>query len=164
MHVYVAAPYMDAPLVRALHQQLTSARFTPTSSWADEATGAEALDALSPAEVRRIAKANDEDLHRAHVLIVLAREGAGAEMFAEARLALEYETAVIWVGARRPLSAYRAGVVRVDTAQQALAKVVEFEGLVDVIRRIWSVDDDGVRDVVWELVGGSSEKEGAHAA
>jgi len=80
MHVYVAAPYMDAPLVRALHQQLTSARFTPTSSWADEATGAEALDALSPAEVRRIAKAND------------------------------------------------------------------------------------VRDVVWELVGGSSEKEGAHAA
>ncbi len=65
-------------------------------------------------EVRRIALANDRDLLGADLVVALPRDGAGAEMFAEVRLALAHRIPVLWVGARRPLSAYREGVLRVD--------------------------------------------------
>lgn len=161
MNVYVAAPYADAALACALHERLAWAGFTPTSAWAENANGPEALDTLSTDEVRRMARDNDDAVHRAHVVIVLARDGAGGEMFAEARLALEYETPVIWVGTRRPLSAYRPGVLRVDTVEQALERLLDFA---NIVRRAWPVDDDWARDVIWHLVEDLSREENAHAA
>jgi hypothetical protein len=120
MNVYIAAPYEDSQLVREHHILLRDLRMTPTSQWAEDAQdGTEDLRQLSPRVARVRAFRNDLDLRSAHVVVVFARDGAGGEMFAEARLALENNIPVIWAGERRTLSAYRDGVIRVDSLGDA---------------------------------------------
>jgi hypothetical protein len=161
IRVYVAAPYADAPRVRALHHELRDAGFEPTSRWAEAADGPETLDVLSLADVRALARANDDDLLRAHFLVVLARDGAGGEMFAETRLALDSGIAVVWVGSRRPLTAYREGVVRVQDITQALSFAHSSAALV---ARSWVVGADTARSVVWSFIEQLESAEAANAA
>jgi hypothetical protein len=123
--VYVAAPYADASGVRRVHALLRYLRLEPTSSWAEEAEGPEALDRLPLELVREIADRNDAALASSSAVLVLAREGAGREMFAEIRFALERRIPVVWVGPARPLTAYRVGVTRVDDLTEALATLCE---------------------------------------
>lgn len=144
--VYIAAPYADAPLVRAVAARLATYRAVSTATWSNNADGPEQLAALPIAQVRRLAATNDRDLLASCLVLVLAREGAGGEMFAEVRLALEYGISVVWVGARRPLSAYREGVLRVDDVDAALDVIATAAELVD---RPWPVDEDWARDFIW---------------
>ena len=83
LRVYLAAPFLDAPLVRDLDAKLEALGIDVTSTWALAASGPEALGAMPIDEVRRVALANDRDLLGAHLVVALARDGAGAEMFAE---------------------------------------------------------------------------------
>jgi hypothetical protein len=161
VRVYVAAPYADAPRVRAVHDELRNAGFEPTSRWADAANGPETLDVLPLSDVRAIARANDDDLQRAHFLLVLARDGAGGEMFAETRLALDSGIPVVWVGSRRPLTAYREGVVRVGDVNEALSFARSFAVL---IARSWIVGADWARAVVWSFIVDRENAEAPDAA
>ena len=119
MKVYVAAPYADAPMVRELHNELCGTGWEPTSTWAEIADAAEDFTLSTPSQLRKAAQANDADIMRSHVLLVIAREGAGGEMFAEARLALVHGIPVVWVG-RFVLSAWRHGVTRCATVAEGL--------------------------------------------
>jgi len=123
--VYVTAPYEDARAVRRIHSLLRYLRLEPTSSWVDEATAPEALDALPVEELRRRAQRNDDDLESSSAILVLPRHGAGREMFAEARVAIDRHIPVVWVGGPRSLSAYRDGVVRVEDLMEGLAHLCE---------------------------------------
>jgi hypothetical protein len=123
--VYVAAPYEDAPGVRRVHALLRYLRLEPTSTWAEEADGPEVLEKMPLDVVRALADRNDADLESSSALLVLPRAGAGREMYAEVRLAIERNIPVIWVGGPRPLSAYRVGVARVDDLTEALAHLCE---------------------------------------
>jgi hypothetical protein len=161
VHVYVAAPYLDARAVRALHAALRASGIQPTSHWAEAAEGPERLDALPVADVRAIARKNDDDLLSAHALIALLREGAGAEMFAEVRLALDNGIPVVWVGARRPLSAYREGVLRVGRVEEAFALVQSFA---EIVSRPWLVCADWARSMIWSSIEQLEKGGGAHAA
>ncbi|GAC1351817.1 MAG: hypothetical protein NVSMB1_08520 [Polyangiales bacterium] len=118
--VYVAAPYTDAPHVRAVHERLRALRMSPTSSWADHAQGEEDFSKMSAKALRAIAKRNDDALSRAHAVIALPRAGVGREMFAEVRIALSLNIPVVWVGETLCLSAFRDGVKRVATLDDAL--------------------------------------------
>ncbi len=124
--IYVAAPYEDAGYVREhVHERLRALGFEPTSRWAETARGPEDFARFSADELRVIAEGNDLDVAGSKAVLVLARAGAGGEMFAEARLALAMGIPCIWVG-RRTLSAWRLGVVRaadLDEALEILAKV-----------------------------------------
>lgn len=115
--VYVAAPYADSVFVRSVHKVLRAEAFEPTSRWAETASAVEPL--LTDEAMRAAALANDDDLYRSHAVLVLAREGTGGEMFAEARIAIATGIPVVWAG-RRILSAYRAGVTRCDDIHEAL--------------------------------------------
>ena len=119
---YVAAPYADTDIVRSVHDRLRALDIEPTSRWADNATGPESFAGLSPEDLRGIAEANDRDLARANVVLVLSRHGAGAETYAEARYALTLGLPVVWVG-RLTLSAWRAGVTRCDGVDEGIAAV-----------------------------------------
>ena len=119
LYCYVAAPYIDAGRVLDVHERLVDLGIQPTSTWARTADGPEDLSRVTEDGLRLIARANDSDLRGSHVVLVLARDGAGGEMFAEARIALEWGRPVVWVG-RRILSAYRDGVVRVEDIDDAL--------------------------------------------
>src|SRR5258706_3586810 len=99
VRVYVAAPYADAPRVRALHDDLREAGFLPVSQWAENANGPEALETLPLSTIRALARQNDADLLSAHLVIALARDGAGGDMFAEVRCALDSKIPVLGVGA-----------------------------------------------------------------
>src|SRR5579859_5543697 len=122
--VYVAAPFEDASKVREVHEFLRASGITPTSRWAEGiAMGAfdNAKDAASlPDTMRKFAEQNDRDIESSSVVFVMAREGAGAEMFAEARFALTLGKPVIWWG-RPALSAWRSGVVRAKDFGDAMA-------------------------------------------
>jgi hypothetical protein len=82
-------------------------------------------------------------------VLVLARDGAGAEMFGEARLALEYGIPTVWFGTRRPLSAYRPGVVRVETIDEAMEQLAAFA---QITRRLSLVSADDARDAIWMTI------------
>ena len=123
--VYVAAPYDDAPGVRRIHALLRYLRLEPTSSWIDLAVGPEELETLSVEELQRRAKRNDDDLESSNAVLVLPRQGAGREMFAEARLAIDRHIPVVWVGGPRSLSAFRDGVQRVEDLMEGLAHLCE---------------------------------------
>jgi hypothetical protein len=122
--VYVAAPYIDAPLVRELHDRLRALGCVCTSAWAEVANGEEHLEALTANERASLIAANDTAVATADVVIVLARHGAGGEMFAEARLAELLEIPILWVGERRTLGAYREGVRRVAAIDMALEHIL----------------------------------------
>jgi hypothetical protein len=59
--VYVAAPYVDAPIVQMVHERLLAIGLRPTSSWAEEAEGAEVFAGYSPDQLRAVAEANDTE-------------------------------------------------------------------------------------------------------
>lgn len=105
--IYVAAPYEDAAFVRQVHTRLRERKFTPTSSWAETAKGA---DVLTPEIAQTAITVNDADLRSSDAVFVIARPGAGGEMFCEIAAALMHGIRVFWVG-RKVLSAYRDGVV-----------------------------------------------------
>lgn len=120
LRCYVAAPFGDAPFVREVHACLRLLGIEPTSCWADAGDGSpERLDLMPLDEVRALAERNDHALATSDVVLVLPREGAGREMYAEARLAIAIGLPVLWVGGPRPLSAYREGVARVDSLAEA---------------------------------------------
>ena len=126
LRCYVAAPFVDAPYVREVHGCLRLLGIEPSSSWAELADGQpEQLEAMPLEQVRAIAERNDHALATSDVVLVLPREGAGREMYAEARLAIAIGLEVIWVGGPRPLSAYREGVTLVDTVQEAFRCLYE---------------------------------------
>lgn len=120
---YVAAPYADAAFVRVVHDHLLAVAITPTSSWATTARGPEDFSRFSPPELRRVAAQNDADLRGSDVCLVIARDGAGGEMFAEARVALEWGKPIVWTG-RRTLSAWRSGVVLAEDLDAAILLLV----------------------------------------
>lgn len=121
--IYVAAPYEDAGHVRDLHKRLRSLGFEPSSRWAESSRGPEDFTKYTPLQLRAIAEGNDQDVFDSDVMIVLARAGAGGEMFAEARVALGFGIPVVWVG-RRTLSAWRLGVHRVTDIDDGIAKII----------------------------------------
>ena len=149
LRVYLAAPFADAPQVRELDTQLDAAGIVVTSTWAHAASGPEALGALPVDEVRRVALANDRDLLGAHLVVALAREGAGAEMFAEVRLALAHRIPVVWVGARRPLSAYREGVLRVGSLDDATLFLC---GSADMVGALPPFETRRARETLWDVI------------
>lgn len=122
LRVYVIASYQSAPLVRAIHDRLRMLGIEPTSSWAEEACGAEDLASLTKDECRAIWKRNDQDMRVADVVMVLAdtpcREG-----FMEAARAYHWGgQRIVWVG--RPTLTARAWVdncVTVATVDEAIA-------------------------------------------
>src|SRR4051812_47303326 len=126
--IYVAAPYEDAMAVRDVHALLRRLGFDCTSSWAENARGPEDLTSLSFEAIRSLAEQNDADVMAADLVLVRARLGAGGEMFAEARWAIEKGKRVFWVGRKRILSAYRLGVVLFDDIDDALAALVATRG------------------------------------
>lgn len=119
-HVYVAAPFADGAFVREhVHERLASVGATPTSTWVHASAGPEDFSRYTIEALREAAARNDADIRRSDVVLALARDGAGGEMFAEVRYALEIGRPVLWVG-RRILSAWRVGVVRCDDLDDAL--------------------------------------------
>lgn len=122
--VYVAAPFEDAALVRSIHDRLESIDMSPTSRWALSATSAEDFAKFTPSQLRGLAQQNDSDLRGSDVALVVARAGAGGEMFAEARMALEWGKPVVWVG-RWILSAWRRGVVRAGDIDGAFETLIQ---------------------------------------
>ncbi len=118
--VYVAAPYARAEEAREIHKKLRALQMTPTSSWAENATGKEALDTLTDQERYDICAQNDCDLCGSDVVLLRSVQGEGGEMFCELCLALEQVIPVVYVGPRFILSAYRQGVTRVDSLSSAL--------------------------------------------
>ncbi len=122
--VYVAAPFQDARSVFEVHESLRELRLEPSSSWVALAlvVGAEDFSRFTPERLRELAETNDLDVASSKAMLVLAREGVGGEMFAEARLALMMGIPVVWLG-RRTLSAWRLGVVRAESLDEALALV-----------------------------------------
>jgi hypothetical protein len=147
--IYIAAPFTDAALVRDIEPRFLPIGAESHSTWAQAANGPERLESMPLEMIQHIAAANDRDLLSAFAVIVLSRDGAGGEMFAEARLALEYGIPVVWVGRRRPLTAYRPGVVRVHTVEEAVEIVALF---VAAVRQPWPVEENWARDTLWSLV------------
>lgn len=122
--VYVSAPFEDDAVVRAVHDRLEDLHITPTSRWADYDMSASSFAKYAPTQLRQVAIQNDADLRGSDVVMVLARAGAGDEMFADARMAIEWKKAVVWVGKRRTLTAWRAGVVIVDDIDAGIKTLV----------------------------------------
>jgi len=102
--------------------------FEPTSSWADapHADGSRELFSSSPEQLREIAEANDRDVCRSDVMIVLSHESRGRETYAEARFALTLAIPVFWVG-EPILTAFRGGVRRYVGLESALAGLTRFK-------------------------------------
>lgn len=125
-NIYVAAPFVDGPLVRNVHTQLVDARIRPTSSWVEVAHGmAESLE-NTPQHVRAAAlEQNNRDIAFSDGMIFLARHGAGGEMFAELARALNLDIPVYWVGDRVILSTYHWRVRRCRDVADAIAKIHE---------------------------------------
>lgn len=120
MRVYLAAPMPDKMLVRELHDRLAREDMVPTSSWAMSDSTSNDFDAFTPTELRRHIQKNDSDLRGSDIVLVLARDGVGGEMFAEAALAIQMGKTVLWCG-RRILSSFRPGVVLVEDLESAFA-------------------------------------------
>lgn len=121
LRCYVAAPFGDAPFVREVHARLRALGIEPTSAWAEHADGPELLEEMPLDDVRALAARNDHALSVSDVVLVLPREGAGREMFAESRLAVAFGIPVLWVGFPRCLTSYREGVDRFPSLEAALA-------------------------------------------
>jgi hypothetical protein len=161
VRVYFCSPYADAAHVRRLHRIAHARGLLPVSSWAETVSdGPERLESLPRRSVRALAERNDADLLSAHVLVVLAREGAGGEMFAEARLALAHGAPIVWVGTRRPLTAYREGVVRFQGVTAAFAFLSVFRA----VGTAPALDDDDRRSLIWTCIERLAERARDHEA
>lgn len=128
MKVYVCAPFaMGADLRRRLPGRLAAIGAVLTSRWLDHATGPEDFARFLPIELRAIAEANDADLRRADVALLIDPDKRGRETYSEVRLAIEWGKPVVWAGPPT-LSAWRRGVVRVadlDAAILTLSRMQE---------------------------------------
>jgi hypothetical protein len=104
--VYVAAPFAEAPAVRAAHGRLVARGHRRTSRWADDAHGLENLAALDDAARERIRLANHGAIRASDAMIVLGAPG-GCETLVELGIALALCLPIVWVdgAARPPLSA-----------------------------------------------------------
>lgn len=120
---YVAAPFADAGLVRDVHARLVEHDVRPTATWAEDVVGPENLGQYTTERLRAFAAVNDSDLRASNAMLVLAREGAGGEMFAEIARALLWGIPVVWSG-RRTLSAYRRGVVLASDLEDGIRLIV----------------------------------------
>jgi len=161
LRVYLAAPFVDARDVRDLDARLEALGIGVTSTWAHAASGPELLGAMPVDDVRRIALANDRDLLAAQLLVALAREGAGAEMFAEVRLALAHRIPVLWVGTRRPLSAYREGVLRVATIAEGMTYL---SGFGEIVGGLAPFEKRTARETLWDVIEGLEDARDARPA
>lgn len=123
MRVYVAAPYDDAGGVRVIHGLLRAQGFVPSSRWATKATVPEDFSRMTANEIRAVAEDNDRDVGFSDAMLVVAREGAGGEMFAEARFASFLDIPIVWTG-RLTLSAWRHGVLRCESVEHCVAELV----------------------------------------
>lgn len=127
--IYVAAPFQDKLYVRnVVHRKLVEAELRPVSTWANS----DAEEDFQDEQVLANAICeNDTQLACCDAVLVLARPGAGGEMFAEARIALVWGKPVFWVG-RRVLTTFRRGVVRfADMGKCVLASGGAFEREID---------------------------------
>jgi hypothetical protein len=147
--LYVATAFSNAAEARAVHALVEPLGITPASLWAADANGPEDLRDLPRAKVRAIAHHNDRDLLSAHLVLVLAKEGAGGEMFVEVRLALAHRIPVLWVGERRILSAYREGVLCVDRLGDAM---IHLRGFLTLIGHMTAFEKHRAREVLWGLI------------
>lgn len=125
-YAYVIAAYTSAPQVRALHDRLRTIGIEPTSSWAEEAHGPEALEALSTQACRAIWTRNDRDMREADVVIVLADTPCREGFMEAARAYYDGRQDMVWVG--RPTLTSRAwvdGCVTVVDVDAAVALLSE---------------------------------------
>lgn len=125
VRVYVAAPYEDSEAVRSIHKLLRELGLEPSSAWAEEATGAEDFTKLRPWELLSLARQNDEGVRSSDAMLVMARKGAGGEMFAEARYATDLGLPIFWIG-RLTLSAWRPNVTRCESLTAALDALARY--------------------------------------
>lgn len=146
LRCYVCAPFAEgASLRRSLPGRLAAIGVNLTARWLDLATGAEDFSRYSVDELRGFALQNDEDLHGANVALLVDFFGAGRETYAEARLALEWRTPVIWVG-RPTLSTWRPGVLRASDLDEAMG----------VLSNMAEMFPRGGTELLWNMAGGAS--------
>lgn len=146
LSVYVAAPYEDARIVcDVVHARMRKIGIKPMSRWAEQANGAENFALFDVEQLRRFAAQNDADVLGSDALLVMAKPGAGGEMFAEARFGLDRGKPIIWLG-RRTLSAWRKHVVRAADLDHAL----------EMLERMNLAHHDGQRGYLLELAAGDS--------
>lgn len=121
--IYIAAPYAKGPAARAVVPTLWERRFDVCSTWHYVAYGPESLDAAVAASA---IEQNDRDLEEADAVLSLAYRGEGGEMFCELTRALIAGKPVYWVSmdGRDVLSAWRPGVVRCATVEEAIERMV----------------------------------------
>lgn len=114
--IYVAAPFDDRYYVRAVHAKLVLAELRPTSTWANanEDENWEDDEAIHAASVE-----NTTQIATSDAMLVIARPGAGGEMFAEVARAQTWGKPIFWVG-RRILSAFKPGVFRFGDCMMAV--------------------------------------------
>jgi hypothetical protein len=106
--IYVCAPFDDRVYVRSVHAQLVESGLKPMSTWANASED----ENWSDEEAVRLATfENTSQMATSDAMLVIARPGAGGEMFAEIARAQTWGKPIFWVG-RRILSAFRPGVFR----------------------------------------------------
>jgi hypothetical protein len=120
--VYVAGPWTLGPWIRSeVYERLGFIGACPVSSWTNAADGsAEDLYAISDEDKLAACNANDRDLHRAAVVLLVTAHGVGSASFGEARYALALRKPVVWVGPRFNVDAWRPGVTRVTDLDEAM--------------------------------------------
>jgi hypothetical protein len=157
MNVYIAAPFHRAAEVRDFHKLVRELGMNVVSTWANDAKGKDDL-AEKPLDVARaVGRRNDRDLLSAHLVIAIAHEEEGGEMFAEVRLALVHRIPVLWLGSRRTLSSFREGVLCVETLKEAL---VYLAGLADMVSGLTVFERRKARETLWTTIEGLQGKQG----
>ena len=95
---YIAAPLGEWVRASIVAAHAASAGYDVASRWHDDAAvRAGAADPLDDATRARIAAANDADLARAHIVIVLTAWGSPRSTYVEAGIALALGRPVLWV-------------------------------------------------------------------
>lgn len=139
MKIYVAAPFENGPIVRELHERLSSLGHEPVGRWVAEAGGGkDGLHRLSISKISSLLDTNDEDVVSSDVLVALVTPGMGKEMFCEAALARLLRKPVIWVGREEwlPLSAFRPGAWRTESIATLMSMLKDL-ATTDGVERLW---------------------------
>jgi len=146
--VYVAGPFSSGPeLRRRLPGRLAAIGAELTARWLDlaAAEGSEDFSRYTIDELRAFAEMNDADLRAADVVLLVDPEGRGRETYSEIARALLWNKPVVWCG-RLTLSAWRRGVVRVDSLDAAIG----------TLARMREAYADGARGELLAILGGAS--------
>lgn len=148
--IYVCAPFDDRVYVRSVHALLVESELRPMSTWANanEDENWEDEEAVRLASLENVSQMATSD-----AMLVIARPGAGGEMYAEVARAITWGKPIFWVG-RRILSAFRPGVFRfgdcVSKPVQEETRVVMCGGLPTIVHPPIIIDgpyfDDKKRD------------------